>query len=73
MERTNIQLEKKLVEKARKVAELKFEHRNINSYAEALREIIIEFLNNNPELVQEYSKKLKSANQGTRTISAQGG
>ena len=63
-EKTNIKLEKDFVEKVLKIAQTKFELRNIDSYAEAVREALIEFIKNN-------KKYLKKINQNTSSIENQ--
>ncbi|MFW9971095.1 MAG: hypothetical protein ACFFDF_12950 [Candidatus Odinarchaeota archaeon] len=42
-----LQLDRKLIEKVKIIAENKFPLRNINSYAEATREALIEFIKKN--------------------------
>lgn len=53
MSKINIKLEPELVEKVKTIAENKFPLRNITSYAEAVREGLIEFVKKN----QKYTKK----------------
>ena len=53
MSKINIKLEPELVEKVKTIAENKFPLRNITSYAEAVREGLIEFVKRN----QKYAKK----------------
>lgn len=59
MSKINIKLEPELVEKVKTIAENKFPLRNINSYAEATREALIEFVKKN----QKYAKKPTTQNQ----------
>ena len=59
MSKINIKLEPELVEKVRIIAENKFPLRNISSYAEAIREALIEFVKRN----QKYAKKPTNQNQ----------
>lgn len=64
MKRTTIQLDEKLIEKAEEIAEIKFLPRRINSKAEAVREILIEFIKNNKKcLKKKGSGTLQSNNQ----------
>ena len=56
MSKINIKLEPELVEKVKTIAENKFPLRNITSYAEAVREGLIEFVKRN----QKYAKKIIS-------------
>ena len=44
---TSVQLDRDLIEKVKEIARSKFPLRNINSYAEATREALIEFVKRN--------------------------
>jgi len=53
---TSVQLDKTLVEQVKEIARSKFPLRNINSYAEATREALIEFVKRNQKYLTEDQK-----------------
>ena len=56
---TSVQLDRALVEQVKEIARNKFPLRNINSYAEATREALIEFVKSN----QKYCNQDSNQNQ----------
>ena len=56
MPKTNIKIEKDLVEKVKTIAENKYPLRNIDSYAEAIRESLIEFIKKNSKYLVKDTK-----------------
>ena len=54
---TSVQLDKTLVEQVIEIARSKFPLRNINSYAEATREALIEFVNKNKKYCNQDSNQ----------------
>lgn len=51
MSKINIRLDSELVEKVKIIAKKKFSIRNINSSAEATREVLIEFVKKNQKYI----------------------
>ena len=52
-----LQLDRDLIEKVKEIARSKFPLRNINSYAEATREALIEFVNKNKKYCNQDSNQ----------------
>lgn len=57
---TSVQLDRALVEQVKEIARSKFPLRNINSYAEATREALIEFVNKNKKYCNQDSNQDQS-------------
>lgn len=53
MSKINIRLDSELVEKVKIIAKKKFSIRNINSSAEATREVLIEFVKKNQKYITQ--------------------
>ena len=58
LEKINVKVDRNLAKKILKIASLKFELRNIENHAEAVREALIEFIKNNTKYLKK-SKKSK--------------
>ena len=64
---TSVQLDRTLVEQVKEIARNKFPLRNINSYAEATREALIEFVKRNQKHCNQDSNQnqLAKAEEGS--------
>ncbi|KKL92177.1 hypothetical protein LCGC14_1887280 [marine sediment metagenome] len=57
MSKTNVKIETDLIEKVKKIIKKKKPLRKINSYAEATREVFIDFVNKNRKLLSNNFQK----------------
>ena len=60
-----LQLDRNLIEKVKTIAENKFTLRNINSYAEATREALLEFCKKNQRFSKKEVNQVAKATEGS--------
>ena len=56
----NLKIDQKLLNKVKTITKNKFPLRNITSYAEAVREALIEFVNKNPKFMKIESNEIQN-------------
>ena len=70
MSKINVKIERNLVKKAKEIAVKKYPLRNIEFYVDAVKEALIEFVEENKTLLDDSSKKVPENN--TKIITQEG-